>query len=191
MSADYTITEFCQTHNACKSGRDWAMQNCQTMQEVWQKASPQDLIWVAIRKGVLTDKELRLFAVFCARQNQHLLTDPRSLAAIEVAEKYAMGDATDAELSDAADRAAAAADADADAADAARAAARAAAAAAARAAAAAAAARAAARAAAAAAAAAAADAAARAAAADARAAAAARATQVGYLLKNTMPNFSK
>ena len=67
----------------------------------------------------LTDAQLRLFAVRCARRVQHLMTDPRSLAALDVAERYARGEATDKELAEAR---AAAWDA-ADAADAARAAA--------------------------------------------------------------------
>ena len=52
-------------------------------------------------------RELRLFAVWCARQVQHLMSDPRSVDAIDVAERYADGKATDDEL--AAARAAAAA----------------------------------------------------------------------------------
>ena len=44
------------------------------------------------------DKEIRLYAVWCARQVQHLMTDERSLAALDVAERYAYGQASDAEL---------------------------------------------------------------------------------------------
>lgn len=62
------------------------------------------------------DREIRLYAVWCARQVQHLMTDPRSLAALDVAERYAKGEATDDELAAAW---AAAADAAWDAADAA------------------------------------------------------------------------
>ena len=43
-------------------------------------------------------REMRLFAVDCARSVQHLMTDPRSIAAIDVAERHAEGMATDAEL---------------------------------------------------------------------------------------------
>lgn len=49
----------------------------------------------------------RQYAVHCARSVQHLMTDPRSIAALDVAERHANGDATDEEL--AAARAAAAA----------------------------------------------------------------------------------
>ena len=51
----------------------------------------------------------RLFAVWCARQVQHLMADPRSIAALDVAERHADGDATDAELDAAGDAAWAAA----------------------------------------------------------------------------------
>jgi hypothetical protein len=44
------------------------------------------------------DREARLYAVWCARQVQHLMTDPRSLAALDVAERHANGEATNAEL---------------------------------------------------------------------------------------------
>ncbi len=43
-------------------------------------------------------REMCLFAVDCARSVQHLMTDPRSLAAVDVAERYADGLATDSEL---------------------------------------------------------------------------------------------
>jgi hypothetical protein len=43
-------------------------------------------------------REMRLYAVWCARQVRHLMTDARSVAALGVAERHARGDATDAEL---------------------------------------------------------------------------------------------
>jgi hypothetical protein len=79
----------------------------------------------------LTDAQKRLFAVRCTRRVQHLMTDPRSIAVLDVAERHAKGEATDEELSAARDAAWAAArdaarDAEAAALAAARAAARAA-----------------------------------------------------------------
>ena len=58
----------------------------------------------------LSDNQLRLFAVRCARRVQHLMTDPRSIAALDVAERYANGQATDDELSAARNAASAAAE---------------------------------------------------------------------------------
>ncbi len=69
------------------------------------------------------DREIRLFAVFCARRVQHLMQDPRSIAALDTAERFANGLATAEELAAAAAWAADAAWAAARAADSARAAA--------------------------------------------------------------------
>lgn len=96
--SDMTIEQFCDKHNACQAGRDWAVANCESMQDAWMKLKLEWLLWVATQKGVLTDKELRLFAVWCARQVQHLMSDTRSVAALDVAERHANGNATHAEL---------------------------------------------------------------------------------------------
>ena len=56
-----------------------------------------DALWCC-RAEPQYKKEWRLFAVQCARRVQHLMTDPRSVRALEVAEKYAHGHATVAEL---------------------------------------------------------------------------------------------
>jgi hypothetical protein len=67
-----------------------------------------DALW-CLRAMPEHDRHWRLYAVWCARQVQHLMTDPRSIAALDVAERHARGDATDAELSAARDAAGAAA----------------------------------------------------------------------------------
>ena len=54
----------------------------------------------------------RRFAVWSARQVQYLMTDQRSIAALDVAERHANGDATDQELAAARAAAWAASDAD-------------------------------------------------------------------------------
>ena len=56
-----------------------------------------DALW-CLRAVDERQREMRLYAVWCARQVQHLITDPRSLAALDVAERHANGDATDEEL---------------------------------------------------------------------------------------------
>ena len=62
----------------------------------------QDAIW-CLRAVEGYDREIRLYAVWCARQVQHLMADQRSLDALDVAERYANGEATDAELAAARD----------------------------------------------------------------------------------------
>jgi hypothetical protein len=44
------------------------------------------------------DRKIRLYAVWCARRVQHLMTDPRGLAALDVAKRFANDEATDSEL---------------------------------------------------------------------------------------------
>ena len=57
----------------------------------------EDALWCC-RVEPQYAKEWRLYAVWCARQVQHLMTDPRSVAALDVAERYANGKATDDDL---------------------------------------------------------------------------------------------
>ena len=56
-----------------------------------------DALW-CLRAVTGHDRELRLYAVWCARQVQHLMTDKRSLDALNVAERFASGLAPDSEL---------------------------------------------------------------------------------------------
>jgi hypothetical protein len=55
-----------------------------------------DAIW-ALRS--IDAPEVRLFAVRCVRQIQHLISDERSLNALDVSEMYAVGNATSEEIS--------------------------------------------------------------------------------------------
>ena len=54
------------------------------------------------------DRDIRLFSVWCARRVQYLMADPRSLNALDVAERFANGKATKEELEAARDAARAA-----------------------------------------------------------------------------------
>ena len=60
-----------------------------------------DALW-ALRAVEGCDREIRLLAVWCARQVQHLMTDQRSLeamdVALDVAERFANGNSDDDEL---------------------------------------------------------------------------------------------
>jgi len=67
-----------------------------------------DALW-CLRAVEGYDKEMRLFAVRCARRVQYLMTDPRSIAGVDVAERFANGEATTEELTAAGDAAWAAA----------------------------------------------------------------------------------
>jgi hypothetical protein len=65
--------------------------------------SKVDIIWLLCRNEFLSDKDLRLFAVWCARSAYKYCTkehpiDRRSVAAVDCAERFAHGNATIEEL---------------------------------------------------------------------------------------------
>lgn len=57
-----------------------------------------DALW-CLRAMPEHNRHWRLYAVWCARQVQHPMTDARSIAALDAAERHANGLATDQELS--------------------------------------------------------------------------------------------
>ena len=59
-----------------------------------------DALW-ACRAEPQYAREWRLYAVWCARQVEHLMKDQRSRDALNIAERHANGRATDKELSSA------------------------------------------------------------------------------------------
>lgn len=121
------IENYLQKHNACREGAAYARTQ-KSLAEVWDNCPKLEwLFWMLAKQPNKPEKELRLFAVWCARQVQHLMKDKRSLDALDVAERFALGKASVEELRaawDAARGAAGSADAAWDAADAARGAAR-------------------------------------------------------------------
>ena len=69
---------------------------------IFASSGLEDALW-CLRAVEGHDKAIRLYAVWCARQVQHLLTDARSRAALDVAERYVYGQASDEELDGALD----------------------------------------------------------------------------------------
>jgi hypothetical protein len=123
--------DFFRTHDACHEDAEWALSISDEMSDVWDELVKQRdckrLLWTLTRLVWFPDSVLRKLACRFVRETPlldgrkawDLLTDERSRKAIEVAERYADGNATADELSaasDAADAAAEAADAAADAA---------------------------------------------------------------------------
>ena len=68
---------------------------------IFESNGLDDALW-CLRAVEGRDRELRLFAVECARSVQHLMTDKRSLAtldaALDAAERFANGQATAQEM---------------------------------------------------------------------------------------------
>jgi hypothetical protein len=85
-------------HDACPEGYAWAVSTCSTMQEVWDTAKSEWLVWVATRPGVLDDDTLIRFLQKCAEYLGVNMTIRRSRCAVETAERFCDGKATIEEL---------------------------------------------------------------------------------------------
>ena len=65
--------------------------------EILDSNGLDDALW-CLRAVDGHDQEIRLYAVWCARQVQYLMTDQRSIEALDVAERYANGFGTGKQL---------------------------------------------------------------------------------------------
>jgi hypothetical protein len=100
-------------HNPCSNGYKKAreyhkLKNEVHLLDILESNGIMDALW-CLRIWPEYNREWRLFAVWCARQVQHLITDSRSITAIDVAERFANGDASSDELKSALDASRAAA----------------------------------------------------------------------------------
>jgi hypothetical protein len=97
-------------HRAHPEYTKWALSTSEDMAAVWDALVKQNkyewLVWTATRPGIFPDSTLRRLACRFVRETPllgglkgwDLLTDERSRNVIEVAERYADGKATEAEL---------------------------------------------------------------------------------------------
>ena len=100
------VETFIEKHHPCAEGATWARQY-RTMAQVWKYCTNVEwMLWITDKHGCGADRLLRLFGCWCVRNTPladgrkvwDLLTDPRSRAAVEVAERFAYGKATVKEL---------------------------------------------------------------------------------------------
>jgi hypothetical protein len=113
----YTTLERIRAHSPCADGwkklldhlgKTKADDESLAMTTILDSNGAGDALW-CLRAEPQHSAIWRLLAVHYARQVQHLMTDPRSLAALDVAERHAHGQATDDDLRAARDAAEAAA----------------------------------------------------------------------------------
>ena len=102
----YTTLNKIRTHSPCAEGWTQLLKHLGktkaddeplALTTILDSNGIDDALW-CLRACDGIEKDARLYAVWCARQVQHLMTDQRSLTALDVAERHAKGQATDAEL---------------------------------------------------------------------------------------------
>lgn len=98
--------DFLADYSPCEEGAAFARQY-ETMAEAWDNCPRADwLVWICQQMKMSNDQQFRLFAVWCVRNLKvssdktvwDLLTHGRSRNAVEVAEKFANGEANAEEL---------------------------------------------------------------------------------------------
>lgn len=105
----YTTLRAIRFHEPCEGGWKTLLKHlgktdadCEPLPltTILDSNSLDDTLW-CLRTVPEHDKLWRLYAVWCARQVQHLMKDERIIAALDVAERHAYGQATDEKLAEA------------------------------------------------------------------------------------------
>ena len=95
-----------KAHSPCSSGWKKLLKNLGktkadnvplALTTILESNGLDDALW-CLRAGDGREREMRLYAIDCARSVQHLMNDKRSLDALDVAERFAHGLATQTEL---------------------------------------------------------------------------------------------
>lgn len=91
------IERYLRHYGACEGGIKWALENCNTMEEVWRRCPRWDwMIWLA--QKCLCAGDLDEFGLWCAEQVAHLMADKRSSNALKVTRSWLDGKADDKDL---------------------------------------------------------------------------------------------
>ena len=109
----YTTLEQIREHTPCEDGwkkllsslgKTKADSESLKLSRVLESNGLEDTLW-CFRAIAGYDREKRLYAVWCAKQVEHLMTDKRSLEALDITQAYAEGKASKQELKTASDAA--------------------------------------------------------------------------------------
>ena len=76
---DEKLQKFLNTNIACLGGITRLQDvGAETLEEAWDKASDEDLIWAVTRPGIMDVEQRRLFLVMVLSSIENKLTDPCS-----------------------------------------------------------------------------------------------------------------
>jgi hypothetical protein len=86
--------------NACKEATDWCAENkITTIEEAWEKCERGDwMLWLYRKLYPNNLRELTLAKGHCANTVRHLMTDPRSINAVDAAIAFGEGKISKVEL---------------------------------------------------------------------------------------------
>jgi hypothetical protein len=70
------MIRFLRYYDACGPGFDWAVKKCTSMQEVWDAAKDDWLLWVAVQGNVMDAETIRRFNRFTLSYSRRKITDP-------------------------------------------------------------------------------------------------------------------
>jgi hypothetical protein len=88
---------FLEEHGASPELREFARST--TLRELWQNCTRADwMLWMLNHAGAGSNKDLRVFACWCARRFYHLMRDQRSKSAVAMADLFASGHTSRSEL---------------------------------------------------------------------------------------------
>jgi hypothetical protein len=101
MDEKQRMIDFLKANEACEEGLKFAIRECNSLIDCWDKSIPDWLVWLATRENVLTERELHEFMLASAESVKHIMKDQRSLNALVVKRRWLDGEATDEELKEA------------------------------------------------------------------------------------------
>ncbi len=88
MSVEQSPVESLKGIDACPQAVEWAGQ-FKSLEALWYACPHAEwIIWTLEKINYQNETGLRMFAAACARRHWHLLSDPRSRHAVEIAEQF-------------------------------------------------------------------------------------------------------
>lgn len=91
---DLELDFFYEIYQAPPAEKDWALSNCCSLADCWNRLPAKYLIWLATRPHVLSDADQYRLAAYCCRMIKHLVRHPVTNRVIQLTEARARGRAS-------------------------------------------------------------------------------------------------